>query len=114
MAKVITVFNEEISREFSVRLVQQGDCYGQDMKLTWDETSPLVEFYDASYDFEKDDEGRTLGQFVSRYYHDTIMEIDEGLGLTLDLYEKDVWVIDADSIELIKKWSFDAIQRTVH
>ena len=112
MAQVINVFNDKISRNFSVRLVIEGDCYGKDMKLLWSEKSPIIEFYDASYDFVKDDSGLILGQFVSSYYHDTIMEIDEGIGLTLDISEKDIWVVDSDSIGLIQKWSCDVIQRT--
>lgn len=114
MSKVISVFNKDIKRNFSVRLVFEGDNYGLNMKLIWDNKTPAVEFYDASYDFDKDTDGKVLGQFISRYYHDTIMEIENGRGLTLDLSEKNVWSIDSDSIDLIKSWSNDNINRAIN
>ena len=67
--------------DFAVRVVRKGDNYGLNGCLTHDEENPLVEFYDAEYDFTK------YGQFVSRYYVSTIVEDENRLiqnGLNLD------------------------------
>jgi hypothetical protein len=56
-------------RTFMVRLVEEGDAYGREDCLTHRDRTPLVEFYDATY------AGRGFGprgQFVSRYYLDTL------------------------------------------
>lgn len=98
--------NHETGREFRIRLVNQGDAYGLGMKLTHDKPDPLVEFYDATYDFDTSPEGEVLGQFVGRYYLSTLCG-EDGLsknifdgksGLNLDA-GIDAWWIDAAGIE---------------
>jgi len=98
--------NHQTGREFRVRLVNQGDAYGLGMQLTHDEPDPLVEFYDATYDFDVSPEGEVLGQFVGRYYLSTLCG-EDGLsksifngksGLNLD-GGVDVWSIDAQGVE---------------
>ncbi len=98
--------NHLTGREFRVRLVNQGDAYGLGMQLTHEEADPLVEFYDATYDFDVSPEGEVLGQFVGRYYLSTLCG-EDGLsksifdgksGLNLD-GGVDVWSIDAQGIE---------------
>lgn len=63
---------------FNVRLVQKGDEYGLDNKLTHDEDEPLVEFYDTRYPHTE------FGQFISRYYRKTLLgspSVEHGLDL---------------------------------
>ena len=61
--------------KFNVRIVSRGDKYGLNFALTHNEDMPLVEFYDSRYPHTE------YGQFVSRYYLDTIINHDEGLSL---------------------------------
>jgi hypothetical protein len=67
--------------KFNVRVVNTGDKYGRDFCLT-NEGKPLVEFYDARYPHTE------FGQFVARYYVETILEGDgygpKDSGLSLD------------------------------
>lgn len=62
----------KIFGNFNVRILRQGESYGLDDCLTHKERKPLVEFYDYRY---RNDEWKR-GQFVSRYYAETILEHD--------------------------------------
>lgn len=64
---MIKVINDG-RRPWAVRLVFSGMAYGLDFKLTHDKEQPLVEFYDARF------EHTPYGQFVSRYYAETLLE----------------------------------------
>lgn len=64
---------------FNVRVVRKGDHYGRNDCLEHDEDEPLVEFYDAKWT-----KFGPRGQFVSRYYLETIMETPTEHGLALD------------------------------
>ncbi len=64
---MIKVINDG-GRPWAVRLVFSGMAYGLDFKLTHDKEQPLVEFYDARF------EHTPYGQFVSRYYAETLLE----------------------------------------
>ncbi len=105
-----SVKNHTTGREFRVRIVNQGDAYGLNMQLTHDEANPLVEFYDATHDFDKSPEGEVLGQFISRYYLSTLLGkgffstniFEEGLGLNLDAGVP-AWGIDAAGISEVKE-----------
>lgn len=82
--------------KFNVRIVSRGDKYGLNFALTHNEDMPLVEFYDSRYMHTE------YGQFVSRYYLDTIINHDEGLGLSLDAGVT-AWTVPAEAMsELIK------------
>ena len=59
--------------KFNVRIVNKGDKYGLDNCLTHEGDKPLVEFYDTRYPHTE------FGQFVSRYYVETILN-DDGYG----------------------------------
>jgi hypothetical protein len=74
--KVATVTNAQ-GVEFNVVVVPPGAAYGLEDRLTNDKGKPLVEFYDARYDFWEH------GQFVSRYYAETLLPWS-GTGLNLD------------------------------
>ena len=60
---------------FRVRLVMNGEKYGREDCLTHDKNEPLVEFFDKRYPHTPN------GQFVSRYFLETIMNITNGLNL---------------------------------
>lgn len=81
--------------KFNVRIVSRGDKYGLNFSLTHNEDMPLVEFYDSRYPHTE------YGQFVSRYYLDTIIN-HEGLGLSLDAGVT-AWTVPAEAMSgLIK------------
>lgn len=67
-------FNDAHQAMFTMRVVGEGDRYGQNMALTHDDRDPLVEFYDRRWDHDQDPEGMKLGQFVSRYRLSTLLE----------------------------------------
>ena len=84
------------AEKFNVRIVSRGDKYGLNFALTHNEDMPLVEFYDSRYPHTE------YGQFVSRYYLDTIINHDEGLGLSLDAGVT-AWTVPAEAMSgLIK------------
>ena len=72
MDKFMTVVSHGVP--FHVRLVENGEKYGLDRCLTYDEYEPMVEFYDARYvkKFEP------IGQFISRYYVTTLFSKEYG------------------------------------
>lgn len=53
----------------NVRIVENGEQYGQADALTHNGTEPLVEFFDARHPHTPD------GQFISRYYLSVIMSV---------------------------------------
>ena len=70
-AKIIARVTNDDGRAFNVRLVRRGDRYGLDDCLVHDKDGALVEFWDATYENDpRFSEG--LGQFVSRYFLDTL------------------------------------------
>ena len=85
--------------KYNVRIVNTGDKYGRKDCLTND-NEPLVEFYDSRYD-QADWMGR--GQFVSRYYVDTIMRGDYPGGLSLDGGIPE-WTVSADEMRQVKQY----------
>lgn len=87
--------------KFNVRIVRAGDRYGRDNCLTHDEDKPLVEFYDTRYPHTE------FGQFVSRYYVETILGTDrwgrgEG-GLMLDGGVPS-WTVSAEDIDIVREY----------
>jgi hypothetical protein len=85
--------------KFNVRIVKLGDKYGRKDCLT-NNRLPLVEFYDSRYDLE-DFMGR--GQFVSRYYVDTILDGKYPNGLWLYGNEPE-WIVSADEMSQVKEF----------
>jgi hypothetical protein len=89
---------------FAVRLVQKGDRYGLHGCLTHDidkPDGPLVEFYDTRYDHNSDWLEEFKGQFVSRYYAETLLGHDGGLCLDGGVSD---WHVSAGNMIQIKKW----------
>tara|TARA_R110000796_G_scaffold19029_9_gene57275 strand:+ start:1620 stop:1904 length:285 start_codon:yes stop_codon:yes gene_type:complete len=83
--------------KFNVRLVNKNDKYGREWRLTHDENDPMVEFYDSRCL----DSSTGLGQFVSRYYVSTMMEVEDGLNLDCGI---DGWEISGDGVEKVKEF----------
>ena len=79
---------------WAVRIVEKEDKYGLDDCLV-NEGKPLVEFYDTRY------EHTDLGQLVSRYFIDTLID-GEG-GLYLDGCEPE-WTIHRPCMNRIRDW----------
>jgi hypothetical protein len=79
MKKYLQIIDNETNQPWNVKIVEQGDAYGRDNCLTHDRVEPLVEFYDGRYTENFGAEG----QFVSRYYVETILE-GNNTGLCLD------------------------------
>ena len=80
---------------WAVRIVEKGDKYGLKDCLTHEGDEPLVEFFDTRY------EHTDLGQFVSRYFIDTLTG-GEG-GLNLDGCEPE-WTIHRPCMHRIRDW----------
>lgn len=63
-----------------VRIVRKGDRYGREDCLVHERALPLLEFYDGRY---PDPSFMGRGQFVSRYYLDSLWRHPVGHGLYL-------------------------------
>lgn len=90
---------------FLARILRTGDRYGLDDVLEWTEDRPGVEFYDTRHPHTR------FGQFVSRYYVETLME-DFGpfgvedfgpFGVDLHVGIAD-WKIDGQAMMLVRRW----------
>jgi len=85
--------------KFNIRIVETGDKYGR-----WDsgvnDKAPMVEFYDSRFD-HAGCMGR--GQFVSRYYVDTIVNGTFPNGLDLHGGEPE-WKVSAEEMRDVKDY----------
>lgn len=92
---------------FLMRFVRKGDGYGRNQAATHDKDRPLIEFYDARYRFEGE-RGGEYGQFISRYYADTLLSGSAENGLNLEGSVAD-WSIDATAyllaLQIIEHWT---------
>ena len=84
-------------------MIRKGDSYGRNNILIHRDESnfgPMVEFYDM-----------VTGQFVSRYYIDTLTDSPHKAGLNLH-GGVDVWSLDAPTMDLVRNtlenWKLDA------
>ena len=89
---------------WTVRLVFKGERYGRDGgPLLNEQTMPMVEFYDTEQDKAK---FGPWGQFVTRYYLDTLMETRQkhpGYALALDL-SIPRWTVSGEHMSLVERW----------
>lgn len=92
---MITVYSNDIA--FNVRIVQKGESYGKDNKLTHESNNPLVEFFDSRHKFSE------YGQFVSRYYLSTLTEKGRTGGLQLEGCVPQ-WSISDKGMEQVRDW----------
>ena len=81
--------------KFNVRIVNKGDKYGLNDCLVNDE-KPMVEFYDTRYPHTQ------YGQFVSRYYVETILDGSE-CGLCLDGGVPS-WTVSAEDMKTVRNF----------
>ena len=82
---------------FNIKLVNQGEQYGLNNKLTHDNKDPLVEFYDARYSHGE------LGQFVTRYSLSTLTEDGKKGGLNLQGGVPD-WYVSEEAMNKVRDW----------
>jgi len=82
---------------FNVHIIRKGDRYGRTNSLIHDEDKMLVEFYDTRYAHT------SLGQFVSSYYADTILDCEPHTGLDLDSGIPS-WTVDGDAMDVVIEW----------
>ena len=101
MTNLLNIINDK-GRAFNVVVLNKGDKYGRDNCLTHDEEKPLVEFYDATHDFAEH------GQFVSRYYLETILAATTGIDLMGYAPE---WKIDNGAMTIVRAWLANQINR---
>lgn len=85
-------------REFFVRFVFPGECYGLKNCLTLEPGKvPMVEFYDLTHT-----EFDPFGQFVARYNIDSFARADRD-GAGLDLYGGEpVWKLDGPAMAPVR------------
>lgn len=95
--KIKPFIDEPMQMIWTVRLLFPGDTYGAGDSLQIPGDGPhLVEFYDPRYDLGP------YGQFVSRYYAETLLERDSG-GLLLNTGSPD-WQISSVCMTQIRSW----------
>lgn len=85
--------NKSTNKSWMVRIVKQGDKYGLNNCLTHFQSASMVEFYDTS----------NGEQFVSRYYVETFLGIEDGVSLMLDGGSPQ-WNLDGESVGSVKEW----------
>ncbi len=98
MDKVISVKNDS-NITFNVRLVERGDSLAFNNDLLHIDDMPFVEFYDSRFP-AKDSE---IGQFISRYYLDTLLTRYNNSSLLLQGGVPD-WTIDVKGMEKVNEW----------
>ena len=95
MSKLLLIKSQGI--EFNVRILNEGDKYGLNNCLTHESKKPLVEFYDNRFPHTE------FGQFISRYYIDTILNMKNNEGLDLQGGVPD-WKINATEMNSVVAW----------
>ena len=90
----------KIFGHFNVRILRKGEKYGLKNGLTHKVFTPLVEFYDYRH---RNDKEWKRGQFVSRYYAETILDHDPNSVLSLDGGIPE-WTVSAESMQEILAW----------
>lgn len=95
----VTTIVTQLGVPMTVRYVAEGDRYGLNDCLILDKPRPMIEFYDARYPHHA---GR--GQFISRYYLDTLCEHPVGAGLVLEGSQPG-WNVDAAALHHSINWA---------
>lgn len=99
------VFNADGNAVLVARLLREGDRYGLNDCLTWEEKEPGIEFYDGRYPHTP------RGQFVSRYYLETLLEsVQKGnRGLCLDGGVA-AWALNPGELAGAVQWARDMVR----
>ena len=111
MTKLMKLYDVMRKQHWTVRIIDEGDRYGRDMCLVQEksEYGPIVEFYDAAHDHDRGPKNEYLGQFVSRYYIETLLSDDyggaigTGRGLDLMGYEP-MWKISGPAMDRVAEF----------
>jgi len=98
---LLTVVNGE-GTPWLVRIVREGDRYGLRDSLIHDNARPMVEFYDLRHMHTE------RGQFVGRYYVETLQGHPVGRGLSLDGGVPS-WTIDGGTFSRVMEWVADSV-----
>lgn len=96
----------KIFGNFNVRILRKGEKYGLEDCFTHKERKPLVEFYDYRH---RNDQEWKRGQFVSRYYAETILEHNPNNALSLD-GGIPAWTVPPVSMREILAWLLQELQ----
>lgn len=80
---------------FNVRLLKAGETYGLNNTLRADK--PIVEFFDWRYSHN------LHGQFISRHYAETLLDLRDELDLLLDGGLPD-WRVTKEGVALVKEF----------
>jgi len=101
MDKLLKIYDHQRNDQpWTIKILEEGDKYGLDNCLTH-EGELVVEFYDGDYAFDIEDDGTVLGQFVSRYFVETILEGNNTGGLNLMGYEPK-WTIEVNAMSRVR------------
>lgn len=100
MKQNLMFVENENGRQFAAKLIAKGDRYGLEKCLAWESDKLGIEFYDVKYAGDGFDE---LGQFVSRYYVETLLDDYPNNGLCLD-GGVPVWTIDGAAMRKLYFW----------
>lgn len=92
----LRILDKESGLFWTVRIVKPGQKYGLNNSLV-NEKTHLIEFYDCRYMHTE------YGQFVSRYYYDTLLSSNRMCGICLDAGVHD-WKISKETFNVIKAW----------
>lgn len=90
---LVRIFNDRLT--WAVRVVQKGEPYGLQNRMTYEKDEPVVEFYDTRFPHTN------LGQFVSRYYLSDIIENIHGICLYGGVPD---WIIGQECFSRIHVW----------
>jgi len=84
---------------FNIRIVNTGDKYGVNDCLT-NNNAPMIEFYDARFTHGADG---ARGQFVTRYYIETLTDSGCPNGLCLDggVF---AWTVSSDGMRQVLEY----------
>ena len=91
--------------KFYVRVVRDGDKYGLNDCLTHG-GEPMAEFYDTRYDHAA---WKGRGQFVQRYYVDTLLDGSEG-GLML-MGGVSEWSLSGEDMRTVREYLTNEVKK---
>lgn len=93
---VLDLVNPTVGVVFRARFIPLGDRYGVSCCLK-NKEKPMVEIYDTRFNFTQH------GQFIARYFVDTVLEHNDNTGLIL-LGNEPEWVLNPLNMKHLKLW----------
>lgn len=95
--QIKVIFDKPRQQVWVLRLIRQGEKYGQGSAIPHKDADPLVEFFDPRHPHTD------LGQFVSRYYASTLLTRNPQDGILLDT-GSEYWVLSKEGRSLVTDW----------